>query len=106
MALAALIGIFFNLYILGTRKVNAHMVACTHAGCLKNSTGYTLFMCYNSISTNFPVIAALAHQPKFEAVLSEVDIVINEIHYAINNLSSWMKPEYASTNLVGLMMIC
>ncbi|XP_041813416.1 aldehyde dehydrogenase family 3 member B1 [Chelmon rostratus] len=38
-------------------------------------------------------------KPKFEAVLSEVDIVINEIHYAINNLSSWMKPEYASTNL-------
>lgn len=38
-------------------------------------------------------------KPKFEAVLSEVDIVINEIHYAINSLSSWMKPEYASTNL-------
>ncbi|XP_076609634.1 aldehyde dehydrogenase family 3 member B1 [Chaetodon auriga] len=38
-------------------------------------------------------------KPKFEAILSEVDIVINEAHYAINNLSSWMKPEYASTNL-------
>lgn len=41
------------------------------------------------------------HQPKFEAVLSEIDAAINELHYAISNLSSWMKPEYVSKNLVG-----
>lgn len=41
------------------------------------------------------------HQPKFEAVLSEIDAAINELHYTINNLSSWMKPEYVSKNLVG-----
>ncbi|XP_028455858.1 aldehyde dehydrogenase family 3 member B1 isoform X3 [Perca flavescens] len=38
-------------------------------------------------------------KPKFEAVMSEIDIVINELHYAIANLASWMKPEYAGTNL-------
>ncbi|XP_068193392.1 aldehyde dehydrogenase family 3 member B1 [Antennarius striatus] len=38
-------------------------------------------------------------KPKFEALLSEFEMVINEIHYAITNLSTWMKPEYVSTNL-------
>lgn len=27
--------------------------------------------------------------------------MVNELHYAIANLSSWMKPEYVSKNLVG-----
>lgn len=26
---------------------------------------------------------------------------MNELHYAIVNLSNWMKPEYVSKNLVG-----
>lgn len=38
-------------------------------------------------------------KPKFEAALSEVDMVINELHYAITNFSSWMQPEYVSKNL-------
>ncbi|XP_029013862.1 aldehyde dehydrogenase family 3 member B1 [Betta splendens] len=38
-------------------------------------------------------------KPKFEAVLSEVDIVINDLHYALANLKSWMQPEYVSKNL-------
>lgn len=33
--------------------------------------------------------------------LAEIDATINELHYAIVNLSSWMKPEYVSKNLVG-----
>lgn len=40
-------------------------------------------------------------QPKFEAVLSEVEITNNELHYALTHLSSWMKPDYVSKNLVG-----
>lgn len=46
-------------------------------------------------------IFLLAYQPKFEVVLAEIDATINELHYAIVNLSSWMKPEYVSKNLVG-----
>lgn len=49
----------------------------------------------------FLLLVTLAQQPKFEAVLSEIDMVINELHYAISNLSSWMKLEYVDKNLVG-----
>lgn len=45
-------------------------------------------------------------KPKFEAILSEVDIVINELHYAIDNLSSWLKPEYVSKNLATKLDDC
>ena len=52
--------------------------------------------------SNVPFLVAVpARQPKFEAVLSEIDIVTNELHHAISNLSAWMKPEYASKTLVG-----
>lgn len=51
------------------------------------------------------MISFCTYKPKFEAVLSEVDASINELHYAITNLSTWMKPEYASKNLVGLTFI-
>lgn len=49
----------------------------------------------------FLFLVILARQPKFEAILSEIDMVTNELHYAITNLSSWMKPEYVDKNLVG-----
>lgn len=59
-------------------------------------------MSNDSVITNVPfLVAVLARQPKFEAVLSEIDIVTNELHYAITNLSAWMKPEYVSKTLVG-----
>ncbi|XP_077391794.1 aldehyde dehydrogenase family 3 member B1 isoform X2 [Festucalex cinctus] len=45
-------------------------------------------------------------KPKFEAILSEIDIVINELHYTINNLQSWMKPEYVDKNLATKMDNC
>lgn len=48
----------------------------------------------------------LAFQPKFEAILSEIDITTNELHYAITHLSSWMKPEYVGKNLVGRLLGC
>ncbi|XP_059203048.1 aldehyde dehydrogenase family 3 member B1 isoform X2 [Centropristis striata] len=38
-------------------------------------------------------------KPKFEAIMSEVVIVTNELHFAISNLKSWMQPEYVSKNL-------
>ncbi|XP_057717007.1 aldehyde dehydrogenase family 3 member B1 isoform X3 [Corythoichthys intestinalis] len=38
-------------------------------------------------------------KPKFEAILAEVDLVINELSYAIDNLQSWMQPEYVSKTL-------
>lgn len=61
-----------------------------------------MFLFVNSLITNFPFsLAVRTHQPKFEAILSELDIVLNELHYAMANLSSWMKPEYVSKNLVG-----
>lgn len=45
-------------------------------------------------------------KPKFEAVLSEVDMVINELHYAINNLKSWLQPEYVGKNLATKLDDC
>ncbi|XP_070704721.1 aldehyde dehydrogenase family 3 member B1 [Pempheris klunzingeri] len=38
-------------------------------------------------------------KPKFEAVLSELDMVTNELHHAIANFTGWMKPEYVSKSL-------
>ncbi|KAM3597507.1 uncharacterized protein V6R79_005505 [Siganus canaliculatus] len=38
-------------------------------------------------------------KPKFEAVLSEIHMINNELHFAISNLSSWMQPEFVSKNL-------
>ncbi|KAM3836143.1 aldehyde dehydrogenase family 3 member B1 [Diretmus argenteus] len=38
-------------------------------------------------------------KPKFEAVLSEIDIVANELYHAIDNLSSWMQTNYVTKNL-------
>ncbi|XP_022595058.1 aldehyde dehydrogenase family 3 member B1-like isoform X1 [Seriola dumerili] len=45
-------------------------------------------------------------KPKFEAILSEVDIVINELHHAIANFKSWMQPEYVSKNLATKLDDC
>ncbi|XP_061701058.1 aldehyde dehydrogenase family 3 member B1 isoform X2 [Syngnathoides biaculeatus] len=45
-------------------------------------------------------------KPKFEAILSEIDLVTNELHYAINNLHSWMQPEYVTKNLATKMDDC
>ncbi|XP_069577710.1 aldehyde dehydrogenase family 3 member B1 [Brachyistius frenatus] len=42
-------------------------------------------------------------KPMFETVLSEVDIVINELHNAITNLSSWMQPQYVSKNVATMV---
>nr|XP_020463985.1 aldehyde dehydrogenase family 3 member B1-like [Monopterus albus]XP_020463986.1 aldehyde dehydrogenase family 3 member B1-like [Monopterus albus] len=45
-------------------------------------------------------------KPKFEAIVSEIDIVINELHYAIANLKSWMQPEYVSKSLATKLDDC
>ncbi|XP_042360409.1 aldehyde dehydrogenase family 3 member B1 [Plectropomus leopardus] len=45
-------------------------------------------------------------KPKFEAIMSEIDIVINELHYTIANLTSWMQPEYVSKNLATKLDDC
>ncbi|XP_035510267.1 aldehyde dehydrogenase family 3 member B1 [Morone saxatilis] len=45
-------------------------------------------------------------KPKFEAILSEVDIVINELHYTIANFASWMKPEYVNKTLATRLDDC
>lgn len=49
----------------------------------------------------FLLLVTLVRQPKFEAILSEIDMVVNELHHAMANLSSWMKSEYVDKNLVG-----
>uniref|UniRef100_A0A8D3CKJ4 ATP-dependent Clp protease proteolytic subunit n=1 Tax=Scophthalmus maximus TaxID=52904 RepID=A0A8D3CKJ4_SCOMX len=38
-------------------------------------------------------------KPKFEAVLSELDIVFNEVYYVIANLKTWMQQEYVGKNM-------
>lgn len=40
-------------------------------------------------------------QPKFEAVLSEIDMVANDLRYTICNLESWVQPSYVGKNLVS-----
>lgn len=46
-------------------------------------------------------------QPKFEAVLSEIDIVTNDLRYVLYNLESWMQPSYVAKNLVSnVQVIC
>ncbi|KPP59974.1 aldehyde dehydrogenase family 3 member B1-like, partial [Scleropages formosus] len=45
-------------------------------------------------------------KPKFEAILSEVDMVINELSYTISHLKSWMAPEYVEKNLECYAVIC
>lgn len=42
-------------------------------------------------------------KPRFEAVMTEVDFVLNDIRSALNNLSSWMKPKYVSKCFVTLV---
>nr|XP_020509746.1 aldehyde dehydrogenase family 3 member B1 [Labrus bergylta]XP_020509747.1 aldehyde dehydrogenase family 3 member B1 [Labrus bergylta] len=59
---------------------------------------------------NQELIVKALHQdlskPKFEAVLSEVQIVINDLRYTINNFSSWMNPEYVGKNLATKLDTC
>ncbi|XP_072561048.1 aldehyde dehydrogenase family 3 member B1 isoform X2 [Paramormyrops kingsleyae] len=45
-------------------------------------------------------------KPKFEVVLSEIDIVMNELRFAISNLKTWMMPEYVGKNLATKMDDC
>uniref|UniRef100_A0A8C0J6W2 Aldehyde dehydrogenase domain-containing protein n=1 Tax=Chelonoidis abingdonii TaxID=106734 RepID=A0A8C0J6W2_CHEAB len=50
-----------------------------------------------------PILDAMAsdmRKPSFEVELSEIILVKNEINYALNNLSSWMKDEFVEKNLV------
>ncbi|CAN9505291.1 unnamed protein product [Ophioblennius macclurei] len=45
-------------------------------------------------------------KPKFEAILAEIDIVTNELHHAITNLSNWMQPQYVDKNLATKLDEC
>lgn len=55
------------------------------------------------IKDNQEAILKALHQdlakPKFEATLSEFEIVLNEIHYALANMGRWMQPDYAGKNM-------
>ncbi|ROL49321.1 Aldehyde dehydrogenase family 3 member B1 [Anabarilius grahami] len=45
-------------------------------------------------------------KPKFEAVLSEIDIVVNDLCYTISNLQTWMQHSYVGTNLATKLDDC
>ncbi|XP_076838719.1 aldehyde dehydrogenase family 3 member B1 [Brachyhypopomus gauderio] len=45
-------------------------------------------------------------KPKFEAVLSEIDIVVNDLCYTISNLATWIQPSYVSKNLATKLDEC
>uniref|UniRef100_A0A674JIM5 Aldehyde dehydrogenase domain-containing protein n=1 Tax=Terrapene triunguis TaxID=2587831 RepID=A0A674JIM5_9SAUR len=50
-----------------------------------------------------PILDAMAsdmRKPPFEVELSEIIMVKNEVNYALNNLSSWMKDESVDKSLV------
>lgn len=40
---------------------------------------------------------------RFESIMTEVDFVLNDIRSALNNLDSWVKPEYVSKCFVTLV---
>ncbi|MBN3311706.1 AL3B1 dehydrogenase, partial [Atractosteus spatula] len=62
------------------------------------------------ITDNEKAILEALHQdlskPMFEAVLSELDMVLNEANYTINNFRAWMQPEYVDKNLSCVTCIC
>ncbi|KAF7698284.1 aldehyde dehydrogenase family 3 member B1 [Silurus meridionalis] len=39
------------------------------------------------------------NKPKFEAVVSDIELVANELRYTICNLEAWLKPTYVNKNL-------
>lgn len=45
-------------------------------------------------------------KPKFEAFLSEIEIVVNDLCLTINNLHTWMQPSYVDTNLATKLDHC
>ncbi|XP_066498036.1 aldehyde dehydrogenase family 3 member B1 [Hoplias malabaricus] len=45
-------------------------------------------------------------KPKFEAVLSEIDMVVNDLCITINNLHSWIQPTYVNKNLATKLDDC
>ncbi|XP_051572682.1 aldehyde dehydrogenase family 3 member B1 isoform X1 [Myxocyprinus asiaticus] len=45
-------------------------------------------------------------KPKFESVLSEIDMVVNDLCYTISNLHTWMQPSYVGTNLATKLDDC
>ncbi|XP_029945785.1 aldehyde dehydrogenase family 3 member B1 [Salarias fasciatus] len=45
-------------------------------------------------------------RPKFESVLAEIEMVSTELHHALSNLSSWMKPQYVDKNLATKLDDC
>uniref|UniRef100_A0A8C0J8T6 Aldehyde dehydrogenase n=1 Tax=Chelonoidis abingdonii TaxID=106734 RepID=A0A8C0J8T6_CHEAB len=47
-----------------------------------------------------PILDAMASDMRKVMELSEIILVKNEINYALNNLSSWMKDEFVEKNLV------
>ena len=59
-----------------------------------------------SIITNEAALMAVLysdlHKSREEAFASEIGILLSEINFAIKNLTSWMRPTSASTNLVNL----
>ncbi|XP_036383695.1 aldehyde dehydrogenase family 3 member B1 [Megalops cyprinoides] len=46
------------------------------------------------------------HKPRFETVVSELILVKNEAHYAINNLKKWMEPQRVERNLATSLDEC
>uniref|UniRef100_A0A674EHV7 Aldehyde dehydrogenase n=1 Tax=Salmo trutta TaxID=8032 RepID=A0A674EHV7_SALTR len=47
------------------------------------------------------------HKPKFESVLSEIQITLNDLYFAMENLRTWMQPEYnIGKNLATRMDDC
>ncbi|XP_046894994.1 aldehyde dehydrogenase family 3 member B1 isoform X2 [Hypomesus transpacificus] len=46
------------------------------------------------------------NKPKFEAILSEVHMVLNDIYYALNHLKSWMQHEYVGKNMATRLDDC
>ncbi|XP_030637002.1 aldehyde dehydrogenase family 3 member B1 [Chanos chanos] len=45
-------------------------------------------------------------KPSFEAVLSEIDMVVNDLCYTISNLPKWMQPDHVAKNLATKLDDC
>jgi aldehyde dehydrogenase (NAD+) len=49
------------------------------------------------------VLAADLRRPRHEAVILEIDFLVNDLANTLNNLEKWAEPEKVSLSLVGCL---
>ena len=65
---------------------------------------------YSHINANqqriIQAIEADLHKPKFETILTEVNVVLQEIHHALDEIDTWVKPQKVEKSFMAMMNDC